>query len=262
MRIPLFKAVALLSSFLIGFSTLKAQYDTLRTIALQLNSLAGDHQGRSGFMMDPWDDFNQELYDSLLFEMEKRIDSIPFQELFHLDTLLKESYVRVGCSSDSMIKTFSWEYINGGSMEETDGFILAQGQNGKVFSIERSFSITDIITLNPIAKHYLILGYNQFCTTCFKEYALAVSLSDTFSSEDNYLETEDYRHNYFYAQVINYDSVTQQLSISYKDVILEKDAFSEKNEEEVLRSSIEKNTCYQYRKNGFFSIPCPPSSNN
>jgi hypothetical protein len=164
-------------------------------------------------MMDSWDDFNQELYDSIYFRFTDLIDSTPKSQLFNLGNKLDSTYYSVLVSHDSNIKIFQWEYINGGSMEEYQCLVLFRN-NDSITTFYNKFWINYLYTLNETSKSYIITGYEQNCSTCFQDFALIINSTDSL----NYFESEKYRHSYFSADVIHYNPDRKTLSVNYTGV--------------------------------------------
>jgi len=182
-------------------------------LSTQLDSIAGDHQHRSGFMMDPWDDFDRESYDSIYNLLSFQMQSISADSMFHLDLKTDSSYIHTITSRDSNLKIFQWEYINGGSMEEFECHILFKDQDTITLGTN-NFWVNQVYTLDAAAKVYLLIGYVQGCSTCFQDFAWALNLRDNL----NQFESEEYRHSYFNADVISYNPKLKQLIINYENV--------------------------------------------
>lgn len=182
-------------------------------LSSQLDSIAGDHQHRSGFMMDPWDDFDRESYDSIYNLFSFQMQSISADSMFHLDLKTDSSYIHTISSRDSNLKIFQWEYINGGSMEEFVCYILFKDQDTITLGTN-NFWVNQVYTLDAAAKIYLLIGYVQSCSTCFQDFAWALNLHNDLK----HFESEEYRHSYFNADVISYNPKLKQLIINYDNV--------------------------------------------
>ncbi|UTW65886.1 hypothetical protein KFE94_14685 [bacterium SCSIO 12643] len=179
----------------------------------KLDSIAGDHQHRSGFMMDPWDDFDRESYDSIYNLFSFQMKSISADSMFHLSLKTDSSYIHTITSLDSNLKIFQWEYINGGSMEEFECYILFKDQDTITLGTN-NFWVNHIYTLDAEAQVYLLIGYVQGCSTCFQDFAWALNLHDDLK----HFESEEYRYSYFNADVITYNPKLKQLIINYDNV--------------------------------------------
>ena len=189
-------------------------------LSRQLDSISQNHQHRSGFMMDSWNGFNGDLYDSLHFQMEQAMDSLSLDSLFQLDKLLDSTYINVSAGSDNRLKVFQWEYINGGTMEDYFGYILYKMESGVIASLTYTYWVDNIFQLDSLEGSYLLIGHRQDCSSCFQEFAMQIYPRD---SVFEIIEEESwaYRHSYVPAEVIRYIPETKTLIFNYDDVSFE-----------------------------------------
>lgn len=240
-------------TFIAGLLHQQLQINQLQHLNYELEAASGDHQGRSGFMMDPWDDFDREHYDSLYFAFESIIDSLSPAVLFEMDQVFSpdSSYAGVWRSDDRMLKIFQWEYINGGSMQETMGIRLLKTPDGRMAAVSLDYYVDELYTLDSTQGIYLTHSYDQGCSTCFREVMESIHNGD--HEAGFYLETEDYRHSYFHGGAIQYDTKNKVITLIYDDIILEDEAYGEEMDKEEKKAM---NECYYFVEGRFEKIDC------
>ena len=182
----------------------------LKNIALTLDSLTKDNLNRSAFLdRGMGEDF--QLYDSLSYQYYEKLRK------YIANTTSLEQITNVLTVSTDVIEAnnkriFQWEYISGGTQEQTNKLIqIIYTDSIQVISKEFSENTIRTYGLYFLDNDYLEFESIKGCRTCCKEII-------TFKGEQIY--SIDYR-NEFIEQLFTYDSLSKTIKIKLTDIFIE-----------------------------------------